>query len=102
MSARFEVSRYTSARAAKSGTASRSTPFVASTRRHSRNTSSASRTIKVLEHVTRINQLGAVVAEHRQRPHVVPVIDMRRVEEIDMDESRQVALPATKMDLHDW
>jgi hypothetical protein len=52
--------------------------------------------------VTRINQLGAVVVEHRQRPHVVPVIDMRRVEEIDMDESRQVALSATKMDLHAW
>jgi hypothetical protein len=52
--------------------------------------------------VTRINQFGAVVGEHRQCPHVVPVIDMWRVEEIDMDEPGQVALSAAKMDVHVW
>jgi hypothetical protein len=55
--------------------------------------------IEVLERVAAVDEIDGRVREHRQPVDGRPVVDVWEVVDIDVHESREVALPASQVEL---
>ena len=55
--------------------------------------------IEVLQHVTRVDQADGIISVLRKRADVVPVVDVRKIVQIDVDEAGDVPAPAPEVEL---